>query len=193
MDFVHVRWLYYDYEQPGGWDTFRLDRVGDIIRAAHLIPDFQSGASTALLDTPHSLSHDDPNRGTDWCYYYVNRFVDRDILMRYLGGGVGHYHHSVMTNEEIATTSIEDPGDTAEDQLLEVQEQQEYDDTEESDKELERENQSSNEAGGNGIEDNDIIVLTEGEDEDEEDEEDESDLDENESLTSDLNDDMYEY
>ncbi|KAI0822395.1 hypothetical protein BC628DRAFT_1417774 [Trametes gibbosa] len=26
----------------------------------------------------------------DWERYYVNRFVDRDMLLRYLGGAVGH-------------------------------------------------------------------------------------------------------
>ncbi|KAG8727267.1 hypothetical protein FRC10_006273, partial [Ceratobasidium sp. 414] len=60
MDFVHVRWLYYDYERPGGWETNQLDRLSyikcetdqdiadsfdfidpkNIIRAAHLIPEF---------------------------------------------------------------------------------------------------------------------------------------------------------
>ncbi|KAF8596784.1 hypothetical protein BDV93DRAFT_454289, partial [Ceratobasidium sp. AG-I] len=56
MDFVHVRWLYYDQTHPGEWDIGRLDQVGheacktdqdlldsfnfvnpsDIIRATHL-------------------------------------------------------------------------------------------------------------------------------------------------------------
>ncbi|KAF9642248.1 hypothetical protein BDM02DRAFT_3193612 [Thelephora ganbajun] len=28
----------------------------------------------------------------DWNYYYVNIFVDRDMFMRYWGGGVGHLY-----------------------------------------------------------------------------------------------------
>ncbi|KAG8695177.1 hypothetical protein FRC08_007994 [Ceratobasidium sp. 394] len=30
------------------------------------------------------------NEEGDWNYYYVNRFVNRDMLMCYIGGGVGH-------------------------------------------------------------------------------------------------------
>ncbi|GAB1527141.1 hypothetical protein RhiTH_010316 [Rhizoctonia solani] len=221
MDFIHVRWLYYDYGQPGGWDTLRLDRVGyepccsdednldsfdfvnpsDIIRAAHLIPDFQSGTSTNLLNTPHSLSHDNPKRGADWCYYYVNRFVDRDILMRYLGGGVGHYRHDIATSKDNVTTSIEDPENTVEVHLSEDQEQQEHSDAEESDKELEPENLLYNEVHGNKVE-NEDKEDGEDEDEDEEDEDedeedelvgDESDSDKNESLMGDNDDNPYEY
>nr|GAT58254.1 predicted protein [Mycena chlorophos] len=31
-----------------------------------------------------------PATFNDWKYHYVNFFVDRDMLMRYLGGAVGH-------------------------------------------------------------------------------------------------------
>ncbi|KAG9083836.1 hypothetical protein FRC06_004351 [Ceratobasidium sp. 370] len=109
MDFLHVRWLYYNYNRPGGWETCRLGRLSyetcraeedilnsfdfvnpaDVIRATHLIPDFQSGMTSDLL-SGQSVALDDQEHG-DWIFYYVNRFVDRDMLMRYLGGGVGHY------------------------------------------------------------------------------------------------------
>ncbi|KAG8733494.1 hypothetical protein FRC10_012322, partial [Ceratobasidium sp. 414] len=74
MDFVHVRWLYYDYERPGGWETNRLDRLNpkDIIRAAHLIPEFAAGTTREFLQAPASISHDNSNH-TDWNGYYVNR------------------------------------------------------------------------------------------------------------------------
>ncbi|KIJ34411.1 hypothetical protein M422DRAFT_263554 [Sphaerobolus stellatus SS14] len=29
----------------------------------------------------------------DYLHHYVNRFVDRDMFMRYLGGGIGHTIH----------------------------------------------------------------------------------------------------
>lgn len=97
IDFVHVRWLYYDENQPGGWDTGRLDRVGyetcqtdqdildsfdfvnpcDIIRAAHLIPDFKSGITTFLRGP--SIAHDNEEHG-DWFAYYVNQYV-RNLLI----------------------------------------------------------------------------------------------------------------
>ncbi|KAG9121758.1 hypothetical protein FRC07_002153 [Ceratobasidium sp. 392] len=111
MEFIHVRWLYYDYDQPGGLDTCRMDQVSyetcrtmqdvldsfdfvdpaDVIRASHLIPDFNSQVSSELLNGP-SMALDNKQEG-DWNYYYVNRFVDRDMLMWYIGGGVGHCWH----------------------------------------------------------------------------------------------------
>lgn len=96
MDFLHVRWLYYDSSQPGGWDFCRLDRLGyevcrteqdvldsfdfvdptDVIRGVHLLPDFHSGIATDLLNNQpgNSIAHDNPRHG-DWRYYYVNRCV----------------------------------------------------------------------------------------------------------------------
>lgn len=91
MNFVHVRWLPYDYTRIGGWDECRLDRLSyekcqndqdvlnsfdfidpnDIIRAAHLIPDFSSGISDGLLRHPSSVARDGPHG--DWMGYYVNR------------------------------------------------------------------------------------------------------------------------
>lgn len=100
IDFLHVRWLYYDYDQPGGWETCRLDRLSyetcrteqdtldsfgfidpaDIIRATHLIPDFQSGTSSDLLNGP-SVALDDQEQG-DWMFYYVDRYVPNIISHR---------------------------------------------------------------------------------------------------------------
>ncbi|KAG8761981.1 hypothetical protein FRC12_009250 [Ceratobasidium sp. 428] len=135
MDFVHVRWLYYDDDQPGGLDTCRLDRLSygecrsdddedrnqevldafdfvdpnDIIRATHLIPDFDSDMSSELLNGP-SMALDDKEEG-DWNYYYVNRFVDRDMLMRYIGGGVGHCWRAEEPAHELdASTEILETG-----------------------------------------------------------------------------------
>ncbi|KAG9087929.1 hypothetical protein FRC06_002302 [Ceratobasidium sp. 370] len=124
MDFVHVRWLYYDYERPGGWDHKRLDRLtyqacntsddildsfdfvdpANILRASHLIPDFCSDTTKNLLNQITSIAYDDAEFG-DWNAYYVNRFVDRDMLMRYIGGGVGHYR---QTNKN-ATAHADEP------------------------------------------------------------------------------------
>ncbi|KAG8727987.1 hypothetical protein FRC11_012021, partial [Ceratobasidium sp. 423] len=92
-DFVHARWLYYDTDtaRRGGCDD-------DIIRAIHLIPDFQSGPSNDPLTFPKSIAHDSDEHW-DWKHYYVNRFVDPDILMRYLGGGIGHYRYTIHGSE----------------------------------------------------------------------------------------------
>ncbi|KAG9100818.1 hypothetical protein FRC06_003664 [Ceratobasidium sp. 370] len=117
MDFVHVRWLYYDYERPGRWDNKRLDRVtylacdtnddildsfdfidpSNILQATHMIPDFCSDTTRDLLGHGASIAYDNPEFG-DWKGYYVNRFVDRDMLMRYVGG------------DEIQDVLAQDPG-----------------------------------------------------------------------------------
>ncbi|KAG9087801.1 hypothetical protein FRC06_002358 [Ceratobasidium sp. 370] len=130
MDFIHVRWLYYDYERPGGWDYKRLDRVnyvtcstnGDILdsfdfidpanilRATHLIPDFCSNTTKGLLNLDASVAYDNAGFG-DWNAYYVNRFADRDILMRYVGGAVGHYRQTTSENtQEVVPLDIEIQG-----------------------------------------------------------------------------------
>ncbi|KAF8752792.1 hypothetical protein RHS01_07227 [Rhizoctonia solani] len=81
-------------------DSFDFVHPSDIIRAVHLIPDFRSGSSGTLLSFAESVAHDskDPEHW-DWKYYYVNRFVDRDMLMRYLGGGIGHYLYATCGSD----------------------------------------------------------------------------------------------
>ncbi|KAG8732310.1 hypothetical protein FRC11_014512 [Ceratobasidium sp. 423] len=127
INFLWVRWLDYDEEEPGGWDVCRLDRVfygkcrndyelmnafgfvapHHIIRAAHLIPDFESGTTIP----PGCTSFSD-NEESDWNYHYVSRFVDRDMFMRYLGGGIGHFNQSPRSESvEYSTYSIDDEGE----------------------------------------------------------------------------------
>jgi hypothetical protein len=87
MDFLWVRWLDYDDDEPGGWDIGRLDRVyyaryrndtelldafgfvdpRNIIRACHLIPDFDLGH----IENSVTLAGDDSDG--DWQYHCVNR------------------------------------------------------------------------------------------------------------------------
>ncbi|KAG8939805.1 hypothetical protein FRC03_006029 [Tulasnella sp. 419] len=100
VDFLWVRWLSLDPRWKGGFKQQQLDRVNfivngpaafgfidpsDVIRACHLIPDFSSGKTTDLLG-PSSVREDDG----DFKYYFVNRFLDRDMYMRYRGDGIGH-------------------------------------------------------------------------------------------------------
>ncbi|KAG8723471.1 hypothetical protein FRC09_003185 [Ceratobasidium sp. 395] len=99
MDFLWVRWM--ELIQPGSWDRCMLDRVrympensyrdpygfldpACVIRACHMIPAYHYGQT----DSPGSASND--AESDNWVSYYVNRFVDRDMFMRYWGGGVGH-------------------------------------------------------------------------------------------------------
>ncbi|CAE6459848.1 unnamed protein product [Rhizoctonia solani] len=169
MDFVHVRWLYYDFDRPGGWDNQRLDRLGyltcrtdedildsfdfidpeDIVRACHLIPDFHSGTISDLLSSARSLAHDDPGFG-DWSRYYVGRFVDRDMLMRYLGGGVGHYKPKTDENTQ---NQVVEGGDSASDPGCDEDHVTEDDESEQVDYEPAHEGQE--ELGGGDLEEED--------------------------------------
>ncbi|KAF4566602.1 hypothetical protein EYR36_012033 [Pleurotus pulmonarius] len=48
---------------------------------------------------------DEPDED-DYKYYYVNIFVDRDMYMRYHGGGIGHYHLTIPDDSEADSASI---------------------------------------------------------------------------------------
>ncbi|KIO27586.1 hypothetical protein M407DRAFT_23129 [Tulasnella calospora MUT 4182] len=102
--FLWVRWLGEDPNHVGGFGLATLHRVGYVpfgsgneafgfldpsvvIRGCHLIPAFRFGLTKDLL--PASDFYDDPEAG-DFINYYVNQFVDRDMLMRFIGCGVGH-------------------------------------------------------------------------------------------------------
>lgn len=77
----------------------------EVIRASHLIPAFSHGPTPRFEYTSLARHKDEFD---DWKYLYVNlcvlpcsyycqvshshcSFVDRDMFMRYLGGGVGRY------------------------------------------------------------------------------------------------------
>jgi hypothetical protein len=89
-------------------ESFGFLDPADVIRSCHLIPAFKDGQTDDLLGP--SIARIDPNMDRDWKYYYINRFistlfqshyilmlrlrfVDRDMLMMFMGGGVGHSSH----------------------------------------------------------------------------------------------------
>jgi len=113
VDFLWVHWFGRDLEHRGGFETRRLHRIGlmepqlpesygfidpsDVLRGVHLIPGFEIGR------IPSNLTEDKE----EWEYFYISmyflfiiitanhtdiasRFVDRDMFMRFLGGGIGH-------------------------------------------------------------------------------------------------------
>ncbi|KAI0027632.1 hypothetical protein K488DRAFT_60856 [Vararia minispora EC-137] len=120
VDFLFVRWFGIDPEWQGGAAAKRLDRIGYIpgdaseafgfldpsrvIRACHLIPVFTEGTTEKLF--PPSKYRDFP--GGDWVNYYVSRFVDRDMMMRYLGWGVGHLNSPDFPHEADALLASDD-------------------------------------------------------------------------------------
>ncbi|KAI0647705.1 hypothetical protein C8Q79DRAFT_999321 [Trametes meyenii] len=66
-------------------DAFGFVDPSDIVRACHLIPAFAEGRTSRLLG--YSKIARPSGESDDWERFYVNRFVDRDMVMRYLGGG----------------------------------------------------------------------------------------------------------
>ncbi|KZT68005.1 hypothetical protein DAEQUDRAFT_728551 [Daedalea quercina L-15889] len=104
MDVLWIRWFGRDTSAPGGFKARRLHRVGfiahdepnafgfldpaQVLRASHLIPGFAYGKTTEYLQP--SIARQPEDKDEDYVYYYVGMFVDRDMLMRYLGGAVGH-------------------------------------------------------------------------------------------------------
>ncbi|KAI6160827.1 hypothetical protein EDD17DRAFT_1828057, partial [Pisolithus thermaeus] len=69
-------------------EAFGFINPEQVVHAAHLIPAFHFGYTTALL--PPSIAHHKCDNDEDWDWYYVNMFVDHDMFMRYQGGGVSH-------------------------------------------------------------------------------------------------------
>ncbi|KAF8835303.1 hypothetical protein BDN67DRAFT_871601, partial [Paxillus ammoniavirescens] len=59
-------------------DTFGFIDPADMLRCCHLIPAFTDGHANEA--TSEGLL------SNEWRYYYVNRFIDRDMLMRYHWG-----------------------------------------------------------------------------------------------------------
>ncbi|KJA26033.1 hypothetical protein HYPSUDRAFT_105527, partial [Hypholoma sublateritium FD-334 SS-4] len=109
FDFLHVRWFYIDKTQAprrgaSAWESLRLDLLSFppttnddafgfldpalVLRSCHLIPAFSCGKKGSEK-AGHNILR--PRDGDDWNSYYVNRFADRDMAMRYHWGlGIGH-------------------------------------------------------------------------------------------------------
>ncbi|KAG1838714.1 hypothetical protein DFJ58DRAFT_733659 [Suillus subalutaceus] len=135
MDFLWVRWFGRDpgtewHPYTAGWKVKRLKRVGfipsddpgaigfldpqQVIHGIHLVPAFHYGHTDTLL--PPSIARLTHNNNEDWTFLYVNMFVDRDMMMHFCGGGVGHkstwqatnWFLSDQFNDEMDDMEIED-------------------------------------------------------------------------------------
>ncbi|KAJ2932090.1 hypothetical protein H1R20_g5002, partial [Candolleomyces eurysporus] len=101
MEFLHVRW--YNLQDNDPDSPMPLDRLTfpplhspsaasfiepeAVLRAAHIIPRFFLGRTHQDCNGQSQMAGD----GEDWKEYYVNRFVDRDMFMRYqIGMAIGH-------------------------------------------------------------------------------------------------------
>ncbi|KAF7324097.1 hypothetical protein MKEN_00632100 [Mycena kentingensis (nom. inval.)] len=106
VEFLWVRWM---GDEPGYRSSVaagRLPKVGfvndtdpyafgfldpkQVIRAAHLIPEFASGKTHGLLDTLQPTLARLAGEGADYQAFYIDIFADRDMIMRFVGGAIGH-------------------------------------------------------------------------------------------------------
>ncbi|KAJ3709519.1 hypothetical protein C8R42DRAFT_566105, partial [Lentinula raphanica] len=110
MEFIWVRWLGIEpiLDYHSGTRFAKLPKVGfvteadefafgflepsQIIRQCHLIPVFHAGRTNTLLETSEPTAARKPGETQDWWNFYVMIFVDRDMFMRYHGGGIGHHN-----------------------------------------------------------------------------------------------------
>lgn len=95
--------------------------------SVHLIPAFAQGKTNELLSPTCLVARMPFSETKDWQYYYVNmyillitlhdshstfnRFVDCDMFMRFLGGGVGHKATNALTihlHYEVPISSMTD-------------------------------------------------------------------------------------
>ncbi|KAJ7462907.1 hypothetical protein FB451DRAFT_1562362 [Mycena latifolia] len=138
MDFLWVRRYRLDPRWRAGFNKKRLYRLeflpnsdedafgflnpDEVIRGAHIIPAFAHRRTEEFL-VPGSigrLPRDGLSDSEDWRYYYVNFFVDCDMYMRYVGGGVGHYHVDIPPEEDAQGANSEDEPDLPEPEVPDI-------------------------------------------------------------------------
>ncbi|KAF8156767.1 hypothetical protein B0H34DRAFT_789464 [Crassisporium funariophilum] len=125
MDFLWVRWLGKEHRYDSGSRRALLPKIGfvestdefafsfvdpaNVVRGCHLIPAFHEGRTVNLLPVPQSVSRClNPGDVDDWVNFYVNIFVDRDMFMRYFGGGgIGHLGNSPQPRNEAGQPETE--------------------------------------------------------------------------------------
>ncbi|KAJ7805433.1 hypothetical protein B0H13DRAFT_2387735 [Mycena leptocephala] len=115
--FLWVRRFRLDRTFKGGFKRKHLHRIEFLPESdptaygSHLIPAFAYGPTEPV---PYTSLARKPDEFDDWRYHYVNFFVDRDMFMRYLGGGVGHYQVKVPDEDADGPGLPDDDGDDAE-------------------------------------------------------------------------------
>uniref|UniRef100_A0A8H7Y0B5 Uncharacterized protein n=1 Tax=Psilocybe cubensis TaxID=181762 RepID=A0A8H7Y0B5_PSICU len=123
VEFLWVRWLGVEPGYKSGRKLACLPKIGFVVeddefafgfldpslvvRGCHLLPSFVDGRTNELLRTTGPTQARPPQETDDWMNYYVNIFVDRDMLSQYLGIGIGH-------QEASGRFQFEEPSDIAE-------------------------------------------------------------------------------
>ncbi|TRM67223.1 hypothetical protein BD626DRAFT_627628 [Schizophyllum amplum] len=112
-EFVYVRWFSLDRKYRHGFRAKRHPRVHfmhatsseafgfidpkDIVRAVHAVPAFAHGRTADYLAGPTIARPQ--GEVDDYKFHYISMFADRDTLMRFRGGGVGHKATREATRE----------------------------------------------------------------------------------------------
>ncbi|KIM59155.1 hypothetical protein SCLCIDRAFT_27457 [Scleroderma citrinum Foug A] len=121
MEVLWVRWLGMEPGYRWGFKAACLPKVGFVpetdenafgfldpsfvIRGCHLIPAFSEGRTDTLLRRAESLARQ-PGETDNWCVFYVNIFMDRDMFSRFAGIGIGHeaqYNIRTMGGTDVNT------------------------------------------------------------------------------------------
>ncbi|KAG5634841.1 hypothetical protein H0H81_000543 [Sphagnurus paluster] len=113
IELLWVRWFGIEPGYRSGIRQARLPKVGfvessddfafgfldpaQVIRGRHMIPAFDNGRTSDLLPLDATAARV-KGENDDWTNYYVRIFVDRDMFMRFRGGGVGHRRHKLTVH-----------------------------------------------------------------------------------------------
>ncbi|KAG6812796.1 hypothetical protein H0H92_000428 [Tricholoma furcatifolium] len=103
IEVLWVRWYGRDGDASGGWKSRRLHKIGfvdseddaafgfldpaRIIRGVHIIPSFCNGRTQELLP-PSRIARAPSENDDDYRLYCIEMFVDRNMMMRFRGGGL---------------------------------------------------------------------------------------------------------
>ncbi|KAG8707990.1 hypothetical protein FRC08_000170 [Ceratobasidium sp. 394] len=71
----------------------RARRLGGLPARPDLIARFAGNQTREYLESVNSVAADTRSVG-DWKHYYIGRFADRDLLMRFTGMAIGHMTHA---------------------------------------------------------------------------------------------------
>ncbi|KAK7682685.1 hypothetical protein QCA50_014068 [Cerrena zonata] len=176
VQFLRVHWYRRDTTFKAGFQHRRLNRIelmshdepgafgfidpDDVIRGVHVIPAFHYGTKIGIETEDSGSINSASPLFTPWTYYYVNCFVDRDMYMRFRGGGVGHV--KVDINDPIPEEA--NPLDSA--------------DNMEQATETETGNDNSTNVEGDGEDENELEEDEQGEDEEDDLEEEQDEAEE---------------
>ncbi|KAG2074334.1 hypothetical protein BDR04DRAFT_974686, partial [Suillus decipiens] len=76
------------FDQDSLGEVFGFLDPDSVICGVHIIPAFAYSCTDTLLGPSFVCKED--KHDTDWCYYYLNMFIDCDMFVRFHGGGIGH-------------------------------------------------------------------------------------------------------